>query len=79
VENLPSRSVAAGFVDLDEVGAFLELQRITATSSAALLAQVALGRTCCSGVVADGVFVAAQDVDRVAADAQARPWHKAPD
>jgi hypothetical protein len=62
-----------GLVNLDEVRAFLECcSRITVTSSAALLAYVGVGQHMLRRIVADSVFVPAQNIDGIAADAQ--PW-----
>ena len=65
--------IAAGLVDLDEVRAFLELLRGSRrTSSLGIVGVGGVGEHALFGIVVDGVFVAAQNIDGVAADAQAR-------
>ena len=66
----------AGLVDLDEVRAFFELlanhgdQFVRAVGIGCVRQYVLLG------VVADGILVAAENIDRIAADAQARPGNQ---
>ena len=76
--NLPSRDrVAAGLVDLDEVGAFLELLADHGDEFVGVVGVGGVGENVLLGIVADGVFVAAENVDGVAADAQARAGNQA--
>ena len=59
-------------VNLDEVGAFLMLLADDLDELVNGVGVVGVGKHVLRGVVVNGVFVAAQDVDGVAADAQAR-------
>ena len=62
--------VAARLVDLDEVRALLELAADDADQFERIVGLRGVGQHPLLRVIADRVFVAAQDIDRVAADAQ---------
>ncbi len=64
-------AVAAGFVDLGEVGAAFVLLAHDGDDLVGVVGVVGVGEHVLRGVVADGVFVAAEDVDGVAGNAQA--------
>ena len=65
--------VVAGFVDLDEVGAVFDLLADDVHDSSALLGVGGVREDTLFGVVTDGVFMAAEDVDGITADAQRGP------
>ena len=64
--------VRAGFVDLDEVRAFFELLADHGDEFGGVVGVRGIGENVLRGIVADGVFVAAENIDGIAADAQAR-------
>ena len=64
--------VCAGFVNFDEVRAFFELLADYGDEFGGIVGVGGVGEDVLLRVVADGVFVAAENVDGVAADAQAR-------
>jgi len=63
--------VFAGLVDFGEVGALLVLLAEDGDELAGIVGQVGVGQDVLRGVVFDGVFVAAEDVNGVARDKQA--------
>ena len=71
VQNAVDHAVGAGLVDLGEVGALLVLLAHDFDDLLGGVGVVGVGEHVLRGVEVDGVFVAAQDVDGVAADAQA--------
>ncbi len=68
--------VGAGLVDLREVGALLVLLSHHFDNLLGGVGVVGIGEHVLRGIVAIGIFVSAQQVDGVAADAQARPGNK---
>ena len=66
-----------GFVDLDEVRAFLELLADHGDEFGGVVGVRRVRENALLGIVADGVFVAAENIDGVAADAQTRPGDQA--
>jgi len=64
-------AVGAGLVDLGEVGAFLVLLAHDLDDLLGGVGVIGVGEHVLGGVEADGVFMAAHDVDGVAADAHA--------
>ena len=67
-----AKRVVAGFVDLDEIGAFFELLANDGDEFGGVVGVGGVRENVLRGIEADGVFVAAENVDGVAADAQAR-------
>jgi hypothetical protein len=66
--------VRAGLVDFDEVRAFFELVADCGNQFGGVVGVGGVREHVLRRVVAIGVFVAAENVDGVAADAQARAW-----
>ena len=66
--------VFARFVDLDEIGAFLQLPANGGHQFSRVVGLRGVGEHALLGIVTDGILVPAQNVDGVAADAQPRPW-----
>jgi hypothetical protein len=64
--------VRTGFVNFDEVGAFFQLGADCGDEFRGVVGVGGVSEDVLLGVVADGVFVAAEDADGIAADAQAR-------
>jgi hypothetical protein len=64
--------VRAGFVNFDEVGAFLELAANHGDEFGGVVGVGRVRKDALLGIEADGVFVAAEKIHSVAADAQAR-------
>ena len=71
VEDAVNHLVGAGLVDLDEAGALLVLLADDFDELLGGVGVVGVGEDVLCGVEADGVFVSAENVDGVAADAQA--------
>ncbi len=71
------QAVGAGFVDFGEVGTLLMLFAHDVYELFGGVGIVGVGENVLRGIVAIGVFVAAKDIDGVAADAQARPGDEA--
>ena len=69
--------VRAGFVNFDEVGAFLELFADDGDEFGDVVGVGGVGQHALLGIEADGVFVAAENIDGVAGDAQARAGDEA--
>ena len=67
-----AKRVRACFVDLDEIGAFFYLLADYGDEFGGVVGVGGVGQDVLLGIVADGVFVPAENVDGVAADAQAR-------
>ena len=56
--------IVAGFVDLDEIGAYLELLADHGDQFVGVVGVSGVGQHALLGIVADGVFVAAQNARR---------------
>ena len=77
VQDAVDHAVGPGLVNLDEVGAFLVLPADDLDELVGGVGVVGVGEHVLRGVEVDGVLVAAQNVDGVAADAQARAGNEA--
>ena len=64
--------VAARFVHFDEIGAFFDLFADGGDDFVDIIRVIGVGENVLRGIEMIGVFVAAENVDGVAADAQAR-------
>src|ERR1700680_3956211 len=73
-ETATRQRVLARFLDLDEIGAFLQLLANRGHEFSRVVGLRGVGEHALLGIVAEGILVPAQNVDRVAADAQPRPW-----
>ncbi len=74
--SIPQR-IRPSLIDLDEVGAFLELLPDHRNQFVRAVSVIRVGKDVLLGVIADGVFVSAKDVDCVAANPQPRPGNAA--
>src|SRR5207302_6015530 len=72
VEFSIANGVGAGFINLDEVGAFLELLADGGDEFVGVVGVGGVGQDVLLGVVVERVLVPAENVDGVAADAKAR-------
>ena len=70
-------AVFAGFVNLDEVGAFLELFADDGDEFGNVVGVGGVGEHALLRIEADGVFVAAENIDGVAGNAQTRAGNEA--
>ena len=70
-------AVGAGLVDLDKVGALLELQPDGRDELIGVVGVSRVGGDVFGGVEVDRVLVAAEDADRIARDTHARPRDQA--
>src|SRR5713101_5145398 len=73
-ETATRQRVLTRFVDLDEIGAFLQLLANRGHEFSRVVGLRGVGEHALLRVVADGILVPAQNVDGVATDAQPRPW-----
>jgi len=70
---IPKR-VFAGFVDLDEVRAFLDLPANDGHEFGGIIGISSVRKDALFGIVSDRIFVPANDGNRVPADPQTRTW-----
>ena len=76
-ESSISKRVCAGLVDLDEVGTLFELLPDNRNEFLRAVGVVSVGQNVLFGVIAKGILVAAENVDRISADAESRPGNPA--
>src|SRR6266699_5852302 len=66
--------IRASLVNLDEIGTLFELLAHRLDKLIRIVGVSGIGQNVLLWVVADGVFMSAEKIDRVSADSQARPW-----
>src|SRR5437867_5778188 len=66
--------IRTSLVNLDEIGALFELLAHCLDELICTVRVSGVRQDVLLGVVADGVFMSAEKIDRVSADSQARPW-----
>ena len=76
-EDAAAHRIGAGLVDFREVGAQLVLFAHHCDQLVRIIGPGGVGQNVLLGIVADGVFVAAENIDGIAANAQARARNEA--